>query len=924
MRFSLRTSFIKALAGLLLCLSLAVPAAWAAVCVQDNGTNEGCVSFLNITPAGSVSVSGIQGTLNVSGVGTITDVGDCNGPICFQNSASNEGTALTFLKETTGILRQQDSTTAAADGATLRILGAGGGVGGDGGTLDISAGSPNTTGDGGDIFFTTANAAGASKTGGDMFFSLGRGSTSGTGNRGGTFSIDGTNQTGVAQATTLVDILGTTFTLADGVTITEWNMNRIYPPTINGIAGGGTETVTAVSTLTIVGPPAGTNTTFTETPADLMFGAGSDHVVRVQDEQVAGQGGKLTISAGEGNDDDGGDLVLNAGHGTIDGWGGNLYINTGNAVGNSNQGGELEIQTGDGGVDGHGGTMTILTGSGDGASTDADGGDFNVFLANGRGTGKGGDLDLEAGPGRGTNGEGGDALFQAGGLNCGADATTTPGDTTINTPDATCNVAGNTGNVTISTGSATAVGNNGIAGSIAATIGTSRGTNKNGGNITLTSGNTTGSGTGGSVLFDRADVTTVSVEQVPYRFNTTSITVADGTTITNQTGLSVLAPSLNGVAGGGTETYTNAATLYVDAAPSGTNSTITNPFAVWVDAGATRLDGVVGIGGNPISGGNVTIDGGADVIQFLVQGHSTQTSKLATFETSAGADAFTVSTAGAEVPDTKLLDLSAINASAATEGLLLPQATSISSATASGQLSYSTEGANPFVGIGTGAFVKGAATHVNNDVEFYLKDEMFGLFADTTNFLIFTQQMSWLTNDPTLVTLGCGGLANHPGCVGIQATNGVTTTNELAPNESWAEPDNNFITNAYVTVQDTAGVEYRIGISDGSTEQAIFFYDDSAHADTDWRCVTTAGGTSTTTDTNVPITTTPTFQKLTIRRSTTHILFSINDTQVCDHTTNLPTAIISVMPGRITDEAAGGVEELDLDYWDYYESGISR
>lgn len=39
-------------------------------------------------------------------------------------------------------------------------------------------------------------------------------------------------------------------------------------------------------------------------------------------------------------------------------------------------------------------------------------------------------------------------------------------------------------------------------------------------------------------------------------------------------------------------TVTNAATVYIDNAPlAGTNVTITNPYALWVDAGATRLDG---------------------------------------------------------------------------------------------------------------------------------------------------------------------------------------------------------------------------------------------------------------------------------------------------------------------------------------------
>lgn len=49
----------------------------------------------------------------------------------------------------------------------------------------------------------------------------------------------------------------------------------------------------------------------------------------------------------------------------------------------------------------------------------------------------------------------------------------------------------------------------------------------------------------------------------------------------------------------GASTLTNAATVAIDAAPiAGTNATITNPFALWVQSGLTRLDGGASITGN--------------------------------------------------------------------------------------------------------------------------------------------------------------------------------------------------------------------------------------------------------------------------------------------------------------------------------------
>lgn len=61
--------------------------------------------------------------------------------------------------------------------------------------------------------------------------------------------------------------------------------------------------------------------------------------------------------------------------------------------------------------------------------------------------------------------------------------------------------------------------------------------------------------------------------------------------LTNQRSWRFTAPTL---AFAGASTVTNAATVYIDRAPQlGSNATITNAYALWVDAGATRLDGTV-------------------------------------------------------------------------------------------------------------------------------------------------------------------------------------------------------------------------------------------------------------------------------------------------------------------------------------------
>lgn len=64
--------------------------------------------------------------------------------------------------------------------------------------------------------------------------------------------------------------------------------------------------------------------------------------------------------------------------------------------------------------------------------------------------------------------------------------------------------------------------------------------------------------------------------------------------ITNQRAFTIEAPTL---AFASASTVTNAATLYIDRAPqAGTNATITNAYALWVDDGAVRIDSTLTLG----------------------------------------------------------------------------------------------------------------------------------------------------------------------------------------------------------------------------------------------------------------------------------------------------------------------------------------
>mgnify|MGYP001619940409 FL=1 len=122
-----------------------------------------------------------------------------------------------------------------------------------------------------------------------------------------------------------------------------------------------------------------------------------------------------------------------------------------------------------------------------------------------------------------------------------------------------------------------------------------------------------GIGTGSPVAFVDIDPPNFAgsggAEYIQFRGASQTIGLSNATTRTNQRQFHFIAPLLNGIVGGGVETFTNAATVYIDNAPTGTNSTITNASALWIDAGALRAEGRVlqANGANVASGSTITL-----------------------------------------------------------------------------------------------------------------------------------------------------------------------------------------------------------------------------------------------------------------------------------------------------------------------------
>ena len=131
--------------------------------------------------------------------------------------------------------------------------------------------------------------------------------------------------------------------------------------------------------------------------------------------------------------------------------------------------------------------------------------------------------------------------------------------------------------------------------------------------VRVGSGSSTNSNEG--LVIDIANITGITSTYRAFLSGDMTIGVASATTVATQYANEFLGATLSGVAGGGTETITTAATIRIDAPTNGGNLTITNgPYALFVDSGSTRLDADLIVGGATSATETLT-DGGAGFLQ---------------------------------------------------------------------------------------------------------------------------------------------------------------------------------------------------------------------------------------------------------------------------------------------------------------------
>ena len=123
-------------------------------------------------------------------------------------------------------------------------------------------------------------------------------------------------------------------------------------------------------------------------------------------------------------------------------------------------------------------------------------------------------------------------------------------------------------------------------------------------------------------------------------------TITGGTTIATATGFNKVSLYQPTYTDSSAVTVTNAATLYIADAPAATGSvTITNPYALWVDNGAVRIDGTIELGNisdttlSRSAAGTIAVEG-VDVL--TTSNTKTVTNKTLTGSTNTIDDAMTV------------------------------------------------------------------------------------------------------------------------------------------------------------------------------------------------------------------------------------------------------------------------------------------
>lgn len=183
--------------------------------------------------------------------------------------------------------------------------------------------------------------------------------------------------------------------------------------------------------------------------------------------------------------------------------------------------------------------------------------------------------------------------------------------------------------------------------------------------------------------------------------------------------------------------------------------------------------------------------------------------------------------------------------------------------------------------------------------------------------------LGWIQNGGTTTLIASS--ANRPGIIRKNTTAAINTLAQLSMNSNSSTIDPALPHTVIWVVknnQNDADVTTRIGEANSPITEppthGIYF--EKLGADTNYFCVTRAGGVETRTDTGIAFNTN--FNTSFINRNSSGVMFYLNDALVCTHTTNIPTTFVN--PFIYITNLAAVDKSMDADYFEFRLYGLTR
>jgi len=180
----------------------------------------------------------------------------------------------------------------------------------------------------------------------------------------------------------------------------------------------------------------------------------------------------------------------------------------------------------------------------------------------------------------------------------------------------------------------------------------------------------------------------------------------------------------------------------------------------------------------------------------------------------------------------------------------------------------------------------------------------------------------------TITSSHVAPIANHIGNRNIQISATINTVGTLSLTGTFGANFNNggfaqlYDQTVIIRPQTNTLQELRVGFGIFGTAAAnmppssgIYFEQDTAGANpTTWVCVTRSGGTSTATNSAITVSTNTWYKFRVLRWATANVAFFIDGVNVCNHTTNIPTAYGSNASYSSSEEnLEAAVKSYDID-----------